>query len=462
MKPITIIGGGLAGCEAAYQCAERGLDVSIYDMKPITFSPAHESEDLAELVCSNSFRSDDQSSAVGLLKEEMRRMGSLLMEIAELTKVPAGSALAVDRAKFAKLITATIEAHPRITVIREEVQQLPTSGLTILATGPLSSESLTTSLGQHTGEDHLAFYDAIAPIVTTDSLDHTIVFKASRWQKGPGDYLNCPMDKEQYQAFSKALLAGDKVPLKDFEKKKYFEGCLPIEVMNERGEDTLRFGPMKPVGLIDPRTEEEPYAVVQLRMENREGSHYNMVGFQTKLTYSAQKKIFRMIPGMADCEFLRLGSIHRNTFVCGPKVLEPTLQMQKHPHILLAGQISGVEGYVESIAMGLLAGRHASAMALGKAIILPPENTAHGALIHHLTTEVKRFQPSNVNYSLFPPFDKDAYKASIPEEERAKHKKGRGKRKRWRISKRDKATFRSKMALESLEKWLKNETPESS
>lgn len=454
MEPITIIGGGLAGCEAAYQCAERGLDVMLYDMKPVKFSPAHESQDLAELVCSNSFRSDDPNSAVGLLKEEMRMMNSLLMKVAEATKVPAGSALAVDRSKFAKNITEIITAHPRITIIREEISKLPQSGLTILASGPLSSEPLTADLLVHTGEAHLAFYDAIAPIVAAESLNHDIIFSASRWQEGPGDYLNCPMDEAQYKRFSKALLEGDKVPLKEFEKKKYFEGCLPIEVMNERGEDTLRFGPMKPVGLTVPHTGKEAYAVVQLRKEDLQGNHYNMVGFQTKLTYAAQKEIFRTIPGMENCEFMRLGSIHRNTFVCGPKVLEPSLQMKKQPHIFLAGQISGVEGYVESTAIGLLAGRNASAMAHGKEIMPPPPDTAHGALIHHLTTEVKRFQPSNVNYSLFPPFDKLGYKASIPEAEREQHKKGKGKRKRWRISKRDKMQYRSTMARQSLANWL--------
>lgn len=455
MEPITIIGGGLAGCEAAYQCAKQGLDVILYDMKPTQFSPAHELNDLAELVCSNSFRSNDPTSAVGLLKEEMRMMDSLLMLVADETRVPAGGALAVDRAKFAQIITAKLESLASITIIREEVTELPRTGITILATGPLSSEKLTEDLRKHTGEDHLAFYDAIAPIVVADSLNYDIIFSASRWQTGEGDYLNCPMNEEQYKAFSKALLEGDKVPLKEFENQKYFEGCLPIEVMNERGEDTLRFGPMKPVGLPLPETGQDAYAIVQLRMENTEGSHYNMVGFQTKLTYSAQKEIFRTIPGMENCEFLRLGSIHRNTFVCGPKVLAPTLQMKNHPHILLAGQISGVEGYVESTAIGLLAGRNACALVLGKEIALPPKNTAHGALIHHLTTEVKRFQPSNVNYSLFPPFDKPAYKESIPEEERESHKKGKGKRKRWRISKRDKMQFRSTTAINALKTWLK-------
>ena len=452
MEPITIIGGGLAGCEAAYQCAKRGLPVILYDMKPVQFSPAHKSENLAELVCSNSFRSDDPCSAVGLLKEEMRCMDSLLMQVADRTSVPAGKALAVDRDKFSRMITKTISSLANITIIRKEIQKLPPSGITILATGPLSSANLTESLKAHTGEDQLAFYDAIAPIIVADSLNYDIVFRASRYETGEGDYLNCPMDEEQYKQFSQALLDGDKVPLKDFEKKNYFEGCLPIEVMNERGQNTLRFGPMKPVGLPDPRTGQDAYAIVQLRMENKEGTHYNMVGFQTKLTYPAQEKTFRMIPGMEDCEFLRLGSIHRNTFVCGPRVLKPTLQMKHHPHILLAGQISGVEGYVESTAIGLLAGRNACNLALGQEISLPPEDTAHGALIHHLTTEVKRFQPSNVNYSLFPPFDKKAYKATIPKAELPLQK--RGKRRRWRISKRDKAAFRSKIAMKRLQQWL--------
>lgn len=450
MEPITIIGGGLAGCEAAYQCAQQGLNVILYDMKPIKFSPAHESEDLAEMVCSNSFRSDDPCSAVGLLKEEMRTMGSLLMAIADATKVPAGKALAVDRARFARMITEKIQAHPNITIIREEVTELPATGIAILATGPLSAESLTEDLKSHTGEEHLAFYDAIAPIVSADSLNYDIIFRASRYDDGPGDYLNCPMNEEQYKRFSTALLEGSKVPLKDFENAKYFEGCLPIEVMNERGEDTLRFGPMKPVGLPDPRTGKDAYAVVQLRMENREGTHYNMVGFQTKLTYPAQREIFRMIPGMENCDFLRLGSIHRNTFVCGPKVLEPTLQMKNHPHIFLAGQISGVEGYVESTAIGLLAGRNASCLALGKKIPLPPEDTAHGALIHHLTTEVKRFQPSNVNYSLFPPFDRKGFKDSQPALPPLANKK----RRRSRISKREKMEYRAKKARLSLKHWL--------
>ncbi len=448
---ITIIGGGLAGCEAAWQAANHGVHVSLYDMKPAVFSPAHESSDLGELVCSNSFRSNDPASAVGLLKEEMRLLDSLLMRMAEETKVPAGKALAVDRQKFAAAITKAINDHPHIDIIRAEVKELPPSGLTILASGPLTASDLAADLARHTGVEHLAFYDAIAPIVSADSLNRDIIYQASRYDDGPGDYLNCPFSKEEYEGFIRALAAADKVPLKIFEKQKYFEGCLPIEVMQERGDDTLRFGPMKPVGLPDPRTGKDPYAVVQLRMEDREGSHYNMVGFQTKLTYPAQKEVFCLIPGMEQAEFIRLGSIHRNTFVCAPEVLLPSLQLKDHPHILLAGQISGVEGYVESTAMGILAGRNAARLALDLAPLMPPPDTAHGALIRHLTEPIsKHFQPSNVNYSLFPPFDKKGFRASQPELPPQPNRR----RRRSRISKRDKAAFRSKQALISFKTWL--------
>ncbi|MDR9500753.1 MAG: methylenetetrahydrofolate--tRNA-(uracil(54)-C(5))-methyltransferase (FADH(2)-oxidizing) TrmFO [Desulfurivibrionaceae bacterium] len=450
-SPITIIGGGLAGCEAAWQAANHGAQVTLYDMKPDVFSPAHESVDLGELVCSNSFRSNDPASAVGLLKEEMRLLDSLLMAVAEETKVPAGQALAVDRQKFAAAITRAITTHPLITVIREEIKELPADGITILATGPLTATDLAADLARHTGAEHLAFYDAIAPIVTADSLDRTVIYQASRYDDGPGDYLNCPFTPAEYQRFIEALAAADKVPLKSFEAQKYFEGCLPIEVMLERGVDTLRFGPMKPVGLPDPRTGRDPYAVVQLRLENKEGSHYNMVGFQTKLSYPAQKEVFRLIPGMEEAEFVRLGSIHRNTFVSAPEVLLPSLQLKKHPHILLAGQISGVEGYVESTAMGLVAGRNAARLLQGLAPLLPPPDTAHGALIRHLTEPpAKHFQPSNVNYSLFPPFDKEAFRASQPQQPPLSQKG----RRRSRISKRDKAAFRSHLALQSLRRWL--------
>ncbi|MBU4264194.1 MAG: methylenetetrahydrofolate--tRNA-(uracil(54)-C(5))-methyltransferase (FADH(2)-oxidizing) TrmFO [Proteobacteria bacterium] len=402
---LTIIGGGLAGCEAAWQAAKRGFRVILYDMKPQRFSPAHSSSDLAELVCSNSFRSDDPSSAVGLLKEEMRQLDSLIMAAAAVTKVPAGKALAVDRSLFARFITERIESLPAIEIRREEISEIPLTDeshpLLILATGPLTADGLARSLQEITGE-HLAFYDAIAPIITADSLNREIIYQASRYDDGPGDYLNCPMDKAQYLTFITELAAADKVKLKSFEEKKYFEGCLPIEVMLERGVDTLRFGPMKPVGLSDPRTGRDPYAVVQLRKENMEGTHYNMVGFQTKLTYSEQQRVFRLIPGMEQAEFERLGSIHRNTFVCGPKVLEPTLQLKTRQDILLAGQLTGVEGYVESTAMGLLAGINAAHLLQGRKPVPPPAETALGALIRHLTdTDAARFQPSNINFGLF-------------------------------------------------------------
>ncbi|MFZ5765339.1 MAG: methylenetetrahydrofolate--tRNA-(uracil(54)-C(5))-methyltransferase (FADH(2)-oxidizing) TrmFO [Thermodesulfobacteriota bacterium] len=419
-RSLTIIGGGLAGCEAAWQAASRGCRVTLWDMKPQRFSPAHSSPDLAELVCSNSFRSDDPFSAVGLLKEEMRRLDSLIMAAAAATQVPAGKALAVDRSRFAALITERLAAHPAIDIRREEITLLPAptgDRLTILATGPLTSDPLAASLQEITG-DHLAFYDAIAPIVVADSLDRRVIYQASRYDDGPGDYLNCPFDRQQYLTFTAALAAADKVGLKPFEEPRYFEGCLPIEVMLERGEDTLRFGPMKPVGLPDPRSGRDPYAVVQLRKENTAGTHYNMVGFQTKLTYAEQRRVFRLIPGMEQAEFERLGSIHRNTFVCGPAVLSPTLQLQKRPDILLAGQITGVEGYVESTAMGLLAGINAALLLAGKTPPPPPAGTALGALIHHLiASDPRHFQPSNVNFGLFPELSQQG-KRKVPKKMR--------------------------------------------
>jgi methylenetetrahydrofolate--tRNA-(uracil-5-)-methyltransferase len=409
MKSITIIGGGLAGSEAAWQAVRRGCKVTLYDMKPHTFSPAHSSPDMAELVCSNSFRSDDVGSAVGLLKEEMRRCDSLIMQTAFECRVPAGKALAVDRDMFSARITNILNEHPDISIVREEVKELPppSDAVVILATGPLTSPALTDELIKLTGRDRLAFYDAIAPIVDAESLNMDIIYRKSRYDEGPGDYLNCPMDRESYERFITELANGQYSPLKDFEKPKYFEGCLPIEVIRSRGDETLRFGPMKPVGLPDPRTGRDPYAVVQLRMENKEGSSYNMVGFQTKLTYSEQKRIFRMIPGMEDAEFVRYGSIHRNTFVCAPEILKPTLEFKDRPDILLAGQLSGVEGYVESAAMGLLAGINSARKAAGIAPTVPPAETALGALVNHLTlSDPKHFQPSNVNFSLFPAWEK--------------------------------------------------------
>jgi len=409
MHHITIIGGGLAGCEAAWQALQRGCRVTLYEMKPRQFSPAHHSPNLAELVCSNSLRSDDVESAVGLLKEEMRRCNSLIMQAASTCRVPAGKALAVDRDKFAAVITDTLTSHPHFAIIRQELLELPPASdeHVVLATGPLTSDHLTTALIQLTGRERLAFYDAIAPIVSGDSLNMEIVYRKSRYDDGPGDYLNCPMDRECYLRFIHELKHGVYVPLKTFEDPKYFEGCLPIEVICSRGEDTLRYGPMKPVGLPDPRTGCDPYAVVQLRMENREGTTYNMVGFQTKLTYSEQQRIFRMIPGMEQAEFVRFGSIHRNTFVCAPEVLLPTLELRNRPDILLAGQLSGVEGYVESAAMGLLAGINSARKSLGKKPVIPPAETALGALVRHLSeSDPKSFQPSNVNFGLFPAWEK--------------------------------------------------------
>ncbi len=409
MRHVTIIGGGLAGSEAAWQAASRGCRVTLHEMKPDSYSPAHKSAELAELVCSNSFRSDEPTSAVGLLKEEMRRCNSLIMQAAASCRVPAGKALAVDREQFSALITATLSRHPQIEIIRGEMKQLPppSEEPLVLATGPLTSESLTDDLIRLTGRERLAFYDAIAPIVSVDSLDMEIVYRRSRYDDGPGDYLNCPMDREGYLRFIRELNNGAQVPLKEFEEPKYFEGCLPVEVICARGEDTLRFGPMKPVGLPDPRTGRDPYAVVQLRMENREGTTCNMVGFQTKLTYGEQKRIFRMIPGMERAEFVRLGSIHRNTFVCAPEILLPTLEIRERPDILLAGQLSGVEGYVESAAMGLLAGLNAARKAAGREPVVPPPETALGALIRHLTaSDPRHFQPSNVNFGLFPAWEK--------------------------------------------------------
>ncbi|MFP7755059.1 methylenetetrahydrofolate--tRNA-(uracil(54)-C(5))-methyltransferase (FADH(2)-oxidizing) TrmFO [Thermodesulfobacteriota bacterium B35] len=420
---ITIVGGGLAGCEAAWQAARRGVAVDLYEMKPHRFSPAHCSESLAELVCSNSLRSDAVDSAVGLLKEEMRRLDSLIMRAADATAVPAGKALAVDRERFSALVSREVASCPLIRIRRQEITEVPDpeEAPVILATGPLTSELLSRSLLALTGSDNLAFYDAIAPIVSAESLDMEIIYRKSRWDdEGPGDYLNCPMNREEYERFIELLAGADTVPLKSFEEPRYFEGCLPIEVMCERGADTLRFGPMKPVGLAHPETGEVPYAVVQLRAENREGTMYNMVGFQTKLTYPEQKRVFRTIPGLEQAEFVRLGSIHRNTFICAPRLLTPTLELRSRPGLFLAGQLSGVEGYVESAAMGLLAGINAGCLARGMAPVAPPPATAHGALISHLTcSDPDHFQPSNVNFGLFPPLEK-----KIRKRERGRYRAG--------------------------------------
>jgi methylenetetrahydrofolate--tRNA-(uracil-5-)-methyltransferase len=402
-EDIVIIGGGLAGSEAAWQAANRGAKVTLYEMRPKEQTPAHKTGHLAELVCSNSLGSTEIQSAPGILKEEMRRLGSLIIKTADAVRVPAGAALAVDRDLFAQTITQTLEGHPNIRILHEPVSEIPPDCAAIVATGPLTTDALAEHLKNLTHAKHLYFYDAISPIVDADSIDLTVAFRASRYDKG-SDYLNCPMTEAEYDAFYKALLEAEKVVPKDFEKVAYFEGCIPIEVMAERGRDTMMFGPMKPVGLTDPRTNARPYAVVQLRMENRHGTCYNLVGFQTKLTYGAQKRVLRMIPGLQNAEFLRYGNVHRNTFVNAPTLLRDTLQLKSTGRIFLAGQLTGVEGYTEAAATGGLAGINAARGLLGQDLVVPPETTAHGALLKYLTTsDPRHFQPMNTNYGLFPP-----------------------------------------------------------
>jgi len=400
---VTVVGGGLAGAEAAWQLARRGIAVRLYEMRPVLRTEAHHTDQLGELVCSNSFRSVSLDAAVGLLKDEMRRLGSLVMQVADRTRVPAGSALAVDRERFAAQLTAEICARPEITVVREELTTLP-DGIAIVATGPLTSPALSRCLQQVLGEGHLYFYDAIAPIVTGDSIDRSIAFSASRYGKGGEDYINCPMSRDEYYAFVNAVLEAQTVPTKNFERCVYFEGCMPIEEMARRGPDTLAFGPMRPVGLIDPRSGQRPYAVVQLRQDNHEATLYNMVGFQTKMTYPEQRRVFRMIPGLAQAEFVRLGSLHRNTFINSPRLLLPSLQLRTRPHTFMAGQLIGVEGYVESAAAGLLAALNAARLLHGLPGVVPPPTTAVGALLSYVTDRRRRdFQPMNANYGLFPP-----------------------------------------------------------
>jgi methylenetetrahydrofolate--tRNA-(uracil-5-)-methyltransferase len=407
--PIHIIGGGLAGSEAAWQAAESRCHVVLHEMRPVRGTDAHHTDSLAELVCSNSFRSDDwENNAVGLLHEEMRRAGSLILRAADANRLPAGGALAVDRHGFSAEVTHALEAHPNIQIMREEIAGLPPEDWrsTIIATGPLTSPALADSIRTLTNDDGLAFFDAIAPIVHKESIDFDICWMQSRYDKGDGaDYINGPMDEPQYRAFIAALIAGEKTDFKDWEKSTpYFEGCLPIEVMASRGEETLRFGPMKPVGLSDARTGRRPYAVVQLRQDNALGTLWNMVGFQTKLKHGEQTRIFRTIPGLENAQFARLGGLHRNTFINSPKLLDASLKLKARPSIRFAGQLTGVEGYVESAAIGLLAGRFASAEMRGEAVIAPPPTTAFGALLAHITggADEKTFQPMNVNFGLFP------------------------------------------------------------
>jgi methylenetetrahydrofolate--tRNA-(uracil-5-)-methyltransferase len=406
MEKITIIGGGLAGCEAAWQAVKEGGQVELFEMKPVKFSPAQQSDHLAELVCSNSLRGAGMNNAVGCLKEELRRCGSLFIEAADATSVPAGGALAVDRDEFSSYISNKIEAEPNIKVIREERTRLPETGTTILASGPLTSEALSKDLKNLTGNEHLYFYDAIAPIVEVDSIDFETAWRASRYDKGGDDYINCPFTEEQYVRFVQELVDAEKVSGREFEKLIHFEGCMPIEEMAARGVQTLSFGPMKPVGLPDPKTGKIPHAVLQLRQDNRHASLYNLVGFQTRLTYPEQQRIFRTIPGLENVRFARLGSMHRNTFINAPACLTPTLQFRQAPHIFAAGQLSGVEGYVESAACGFLAGIFAARQLLEKTIPFPPRETALGSLLSHLANaEVDNFQPMNINYGLFPPLE---------------------------------------------------------
>jgi methylenetetrahydrofolate--tRNA-(uracil-5-)-methyltransferase len=411
-KRIKIVGGGLAGPEAAWQCAVRGLDVELYEMRPVKKTPAHETEHMAELVCSNSLKSDSENTAPWLLKEEMRRADSLLMKIAAETSVPAGHALAVDRLEFARRVTETIEAHSHITVRREEFTTINEADeLTVIATGPLTSDALASEIGRLSGSDRLFFYDSISPIVEADSIDQSKVYMAARWDKGTADYINCPMTEEEYNRFLDGLIGAESVEGHEWEKLNYFEGCLPIEEIARRGRDTLRFGPMKPVGLIDPRSGKRPYAVVQLRQENLRADSYNLVGFQNHLKFGDQARVLRMIPGLENAKFLRFGQIHRNTYINAPTLLNETLQMKQHPNVLFAGQISGVEGYVESIATGLLAGIYAAKLATREQPVAIPRATAHGSLVNYIChAETKTFQPANITFDLLEQLDETTKK----------------------------------------------------
>ena len=402
-NPVRIIGAGLAGSEAAWQCARRGIPVELFEMRPVRSTPAHQTADFAELVCSNSLKSETENTAPWLLKEEMRRAGSLLMEIARQCCVPAGHALAVDRMTFATKVTDAISQEPLVTIRREEVTHIAEDEITVLATGPLTSDTLSLEIARLSGSSHLYFFDSISPIVEAESIDLSKVYRAARYDKGSADYINCPMSKEEYDHFYDELISAESVEQRDWEKLNYFEGCLPIEEIARRGRDTLRFGPMKPVGLKDPRTGTMPHAVVQLRQENLRADSYNLVGFQNHLKFGEQAKVLRLIPGLENARFLRYGQIHRNTYINAPTLLSETLQMKAHPPILFAGQICGVEGYVESIATGLMAGVYASALANGGELIPAPRASAFGSLIHYITgSDPSRFQPANMTFDLLP------------------------------------------------------------
>lgn len=435
MNKVNVIGGGLAGVEAAWQAARAGAQVRLFEMRPVTQTPAHRTDKLAEIVCSNSLKSDEPGSAPYLLKEELRRAGSLVMDCARATRVPAGAALAVDRQKFAELVTEHIENNSNIELVREEVKNISGDEISIVATGPLSSDALTAEIMKLTGSDQLYFYDAIAPIVAADSIDRSVAFPAARYGKGGDDYLNCPFDQEQYARFYSGLIDAKSVPLQRFEETRWFESCLPIEEIARRGVDTLRFGPMKPVGLVDPRTGREAYAVVQLRQENLMADAYSLVGFQNHLRYGEQARVLRLIPGMERAEFLQFGQIHRNTYICSPRVLLGTMQMRERLNIFFAGQITGVEGYVESVAMGWLAGQNAARLALNQPLICAPQLSAIGALARYVSNaETKNFQPVNITFALLEP---------LPEQVRKRVRR-----------KRDRHQLQVELALKEWDTWL--------
>ena len=432
---LNVVGGGLAGVEAAWQAAERGVKVRLYEMRPVQQTPAHRTDKLAEIVCSNSLKTDEPGSAPYLLKEELRRGGSMVLDAAHATRVPAGAALSVDRIKFAEMITERVEAHPNIEIVREEVTSIPADGVTIIATGPLTSDALTREIMKLTGDDQLYFYDAIAPIIAADSIDMTIAFKAARYDKGGDDYINCPMDKDQYEVFIDALLNANSVPLKRFEETHWFESCLPIEEIARRGPETLRFGPMKPKGLRDPRTGEEPWACVQLRQENMMADAYGMVGFQNHLRYGEQERVLKLIPGLENAEFLQFGQIHRNTFINSPAILNESLATRENPRLFFAGQITGVEGYVESVATGWMAGINAVNVLRNNAMITAPPTSAIGSLCRYVSNvETKNFQPVNITFGLLEP---------LPPELRKKYRR-----------KRERHIFQVERALKDWDDWI--------
>lgn len=409
MKKVIIVGAGMAGSEAAWQVAQRGIKVDLYEMRPEKSTPAHKTEKFAELVCSNSLRGAGLENAVGLLKEEMRQLNSIIMESADINRVPAGGALAVDREGFSQYITDKVKNHPNVTVINKEIETIPQEddAITIIASGPLTSEVLAKSIGELTGQDYFYFYDAAAPLISKESIDMSKAYRASRYGKGTADYINCPMDKEEYEKFWQELTTAELAPIKEFEKAKFFEGCMPVEEMARRGGiDTLLYGPLKPVGLEDPKTGKRPYAVVQLRQDNAADSLYNIVGFQTHLKWPEQKRVFGLIPGLENAEFVRYGVMHRNTFINSPELLRPTLQYKDRDDLLFAGQMTGVEGYIESAASGLVAGVNAAYLAKGENPVIFPEQTAHGSMCKYITSAVaKHFQPMNANFGLMPPLE---------------------------------------------------------